>query len=37
VNALFCDGRVQFVSENIAGATWKAVGSRNVGEVVGEF
>ena len=37
VHALFCDGHVQFVSENINLATWQALGSRNGGEVVGEF
>ena len=37
VHALFCDGHVAFVSENINEATWQALGSRNAGEVVGEF
>ncbi len=37
VHALFVDGHVQFVSENINQATWLSLGSRNGGEVVGEF
>ena len=37
VHALFVDGHVQFVSENIDIRVWQAVGSRNGGEVVGEF
>jgi hypothetical protein len=37
VHALFCDGHVQFVSDNINGGTWTALGSRNGREVVGEF
>ena len=36
-NFLFCDGSVKFVSQNIAMATYKALGSRNGGEVVGDF
>lgn len=36
VNALYCDGHVQFCSENISLTTWQALGSRNGGEVVGE-
>jgi prepilin-type N-terminal cleavage/methylation domain-containing protein/prepilin-type processing-associated H-X9-DG protein len=35
VHALHCDGHVAFVTENIALATWQALGSRNGGEVVG--
>lgn len=37
VHALFCDGHVQFVSENINRATWTALGSRAGGEVIGDF
>ena len=37
VHALFCDGHVQFVSNTIQVATWQALGSRDGGEVVGEF
>lgn len=37
VHALFVDGHVQFVSNNIALATWQALGSRNGKEVIGEF
>lgn len=32
-----CDGSVRFVSENIDLTTWRALGSRNGGEVVGDF
>jgi prepilin-type processing-associated H-X9-DG protein/prepilin-type N-terminal cleavage/methylation domain-containing protein len=37
VNVLFCDGSVRFVGETIELATWRALGSRNGGEVVGQF
>lgn len=37
VHALFCDGHIQFVSDSVNQAIWQAVGSRNGGEVVGEF
>ena len=37
VHALLCDGSVRFVSENIDITTWQGLGSRNGGEVVGEF
>ncbi len=37
VHALLCDGRVQFVGENIEVTTWQALGSRNGNEVIGEF
>lgn len=37
VHALFVDGHVQFVSNNIALATWQALGSRSSKEVVGDF
>lgn len=32
-----CDGSVQFVSENIDLATWRAFGTRNGGEVLADF
>src|SRR5262249_41070926 len=35
VNALFCDGHIQFISDNINLATWQALGSRNGQEVIG--
>jgi len=34
---LMGDGSIRFVSENIAGPTYRAMGSRDGGEVVGEF
>jgi prepilin-type processing-associated H-X9-DG protein/prepilin-type N-terminal cleavage/methylation domain-containing protein len=34
VNALFCDGHVQFIANGISLTTWTALGSRNGGEVV---
>lgn len=34
---LLGDGSVRFVSDNIAITTWRAVGSMNAGEVIGEF
>lgn len=37
VHALFVDGHVKFVSNTIDLAVWKALGSRNGGEVVGDF
>ena len=37
VLALFCDGHVQFASDNISQTLWQSVGSRSNGEVVGEF
>ncbi len=37
VQALFCDGHVQFVSNAVQPATWRALGSRNGNEVAGEF
>ncbi len=37
VNVLFGDGHVQFVSQNIHEATWRALGSIRGGEVTGEF
>ena len=35
VNALLADGHVQFIKDSINVATWRALGSRNGGEVVG--
>jgi hypothetical protein len=32
-----CDGSVRFVSENVDLGTWRAIGSRNGKETVGEF
>ena len=32
-----CDGSVRFVSENISLAVWRGLGSRNGGEVLGDF
>ena len=37
VNIGFVDGHVQFVSETIATAVWSAIGTRNGGEVAGDF
>ena len=37
VHVLLCDGSVRFVSENMDLSTWRAVGSRNNGDRVGEF
>lgn len=37
VHALFTDGHIQFVSDSINALTWQGLGSRNGGEVVGEF
>ena len=34
VNALFCDGHVQFVKNSVNPASWQALGSRDGGEVV---
>lgn len=33
-NALFVDGHVRFISERITRATWRAMGSRNGGEIL---
>jgi prepilin-type processing-associated H-X9-DG protein len=37
VNALMMDGTVRFVTNSISQATWRALGTRAGGEVVGEF
>src|SRR5262245_37741838 len=37
VHALFCDGHVQFVSNTINLVTWQALGSRDLGEVAGDY
>lgn len=37
VHALFVDGHVKFVSNNIGLSVWQALGSRNGREVVGDF
>lgn len=37
VHLLLCDGSCRFVSENIDRQTWRGIGSRDGGEVLGEF
>jgi prepilin-type N-terminal cleavage/methylation domain-containing protein len=37
VHTLLCDGSVHFISENINRQIWRAMGTRNGKEVVGEF
>ena len=37
VNVLFCDGSVRFVGETVESATWRALGSRNSGEAIGQY
>lgn len=37
VQAVFADGAVRFISENIAGTIWVAIGTPKSGEVIGEF
>jgi prepilin-type processing-associated H-X9-DG protein len=34
VNVGLCDGSVRFIKESIALPTWRAIGSRNGGEVI---
>jgi prepilin-type N-terminal cleavage/methylation domain-containing protein/prepilin-type processing-associated H-X9-DG protein len=35
VNVVFCDGSVHFIKDSISAQTWWALGTRNMGEVVG--
>jgi prepilin-type N-terminal cleavage/methylation domain-containing protein/prepilin-type processing-associated H-X9-DG protein len=37
VNVLLCDGSGRFVSNAVALSTWRALGTRNGGEVVGDY
>jgi prepilin-type processing-associated H-X9-DG protein len=37
VNALLMDGSARFVTNSISQATWRALGTRNGGEAVGDF
>ncbi|MFO1095047.1 MAG: DUF1559 domain-containing protein [Planctomycetaceae bacterium] len=37
VHLLLCDGSCRFVSENVDRQTWRSIGSRNGGELLGEF
>jgi hypothetical protein len=37
VNSLLADGSVRNISSNVDLGTWRALGTRNGGEVVGEF
>jgi prepilin-type processing-associated H-X9-DG protein len=37
VNLLLVDGSARFVSDSVNPATWRALGSRNGGEVVGDY
>jgi prepilin-type N-terminal cleavage/methylation domain-containing protein/prepilin-type processing-associated H-X9-DG protein len=37
VNALLGDGSVRFIQDNINLVTWRALGTRNRGEVIGDF
>ena len=37
VNALFVDGSVRFIPDSIPQATWRALCTRNGGEVIGDF
>jgi prepilin-type N-terminal cleavage/methylation domain-containing protein len=37
VNALVMDGSVRFIANSISQATWRALGTRNGGEAVGDF
>jgi hypothetical protein len=37
VNLLLCDGSVRFVGSGVGVPTWRALATRNGGEVPGEF
>jgi prepilin-type N-terminal cleavage/methylation domain-containing protein/prepilin-type processing-associated H-X9-DG protein len=37
VNLVFCDGSVHFISNTVDLTTWRSLGSRNGGEVPGDF
>jgi prepilin-type N-terminal cleavage/methylation domain-containing protein/prepilin-type processing-associated H-X9-DG protein len=37
VNLLLCDGSVRFAANEVSAATWQGLGSRNGGEVPGEY
>jgi prepilin-type N-terminal cleavage/methylation domain-containing protein len=37
IQLLLCDGSVRFVSENLSIQTWRSLGSKDGGEVLGEF
>ena len=37
VNSLLMDGSVRFINNNITQATWRALGTRNGGEVIGDY
>lgn len=37
VHALFCDGHVQFIGDSIDTGVWRGLGSRNRGELLGNF
>jgi prepilin-type processing-associated H-X9-DG protein len=35
VNAAFCDGSVHFIKDSVSVQTWWALGTRNMGEIIG--
>ncbi|QDU48312.1 DUF1559 domain-containing protein [Gimesia panareensis] len=37
VHTLFCDGRIQFISENINLGTWQNLGHKSDGNIIGEY
>ena len=37
VNVALCDGSARFVSNDIAWATWQALGTSRAGDIVGDF